>query len=182
MVRNWDLRGDDVNKAKRILDNMDKKDACAVCSEIGTIDENAAPLKQARYIHALLNTAETMKINMTDPMRRCGGCCLSANAVKTAKKLYAKSDDIPAFLELLNEADIGGRNLHLSGDKIIAVYTKCYCNIPKKVEHIHKTYCECSAGWYQNLFSAVFEKDVTVQIVDTIANSASVCTFEISGF
>lgn len=32
------------------------------------------------------------------------------------------------------------------------------------------------------LFSEVFEKSVTVKIVDTIVNGASECTFEISGF
>ena len=97
---------------------------------------------------------------MTNTMRKCGGCCLSANAVKIAKKLYAKSNNLTEFLNLLNEADIGGKNLHISGDKIIAVYKKCYCNIPKKVENLNKNYCECSAGWYMRLFSEVFEKKV----------------------
>lgn len=171
-----------MNKAKRVIENMDKENAVAVCSEIGTIDEKATPLKQARYINDILNTAETMDICMTDTMRKCGGCCLSANAVKTARKLYAKSNDITEFLTLLNEADIGGKNLHMSGDKIIAVYKKCYCNIPKKIKNINKNYCECSAGWYLKLFSEVFEKNVTVKIVDTITNGAPECTFEISGF
>lgn len=85
-------------------------------------------------------------------------------------------------MNLLNEADIDGKNLHISGDKIIAVYKKCYCNIPKKVENLNKNYCECSAGWYMRLFSEVFEKNVNVEIVDTIVNGASKCTFEISGF
>ena len=171
-----------MNKAKRVIENMDKENAVTVCSEIGTIDEKATPLKQARYINDILNTAETMDICMTDTMRKCGGCCLSANAVKTARKLYAKSNDITEFLTLLNEADIGGKNLHMSGDKIIAVYKKCYCNIPKKIENINRNYCECSAGWYMKLFSEVFEKNVTVKIVDTITNGAAECTFEISGF
>lgn len=35
---------------------------------------------------------------------------------------------------------------------------------------MNKTYCECSAGWYQKLFSEVFEKEVSVKIVDTIVN------------
>lgn len=43
-----------MNKAKRIVDNMDSENAFAVCSEIGIIDENATPLKQARYINELL--------------------------------------------------------------------------------------------------------------------------------
>lgn len=62
------------------------------------------------------------------------------------------------------------------------VYAKCYCNIPKKVDTMNKQYCECSAGWYERLFSEVFEKDVEVQIIDTIINGANECTFEISGF
>ena len=45
-----------MNKAKRIVDNMDSENAFAVCSKIGFIDENATPLKQARYINELLNT------------------------------------------------------------------------------------------------------------------------------
>ena len=76
-----------MNKAKRIVDNMDSENAFAVCSEIGIIDENATPLKQARYINELLNTTESMKIYMTDTMRKCGGCCLSTNAIKIAKKI-----------------------------------------------------------------------------------------------
>ena len=171
-----------MNKAKRIIDNMDRENAAAISSVIGTIDENATPLKPARYINDILNTAENMNICMTNTMRKCGGCCLSANAVRIAKKLYAKSDNITEFLNLLNEADIGGRNLHISDGKIIAVYKKCYCNIPKKVDNLNKNYCECSAGWYMRLFSEVFEKKVNVEIVDTIVNGASECTFEISGF
>lgn len=107
---------------------------------------------------------------------------LYGKRVWIAKKLYAKSNNITEFLNLLNEADIDGKNLHISGDKIIAVYKKCYCNIPKKVENLNKNYCECSAGWYMRLFSEVFEKNVNVEIVDTIVNGASECTFEISGF
>lgn len=175
-------RGYKVNKAKRVIDNMDEENALAICSHIGVIDENATPLKQARYMNDILDTAEEMNICMTDTMHKCGGECLSANAIKIAKKLYAKSKDVAEFLQLLNEADIGGKNLHISGDKIIAVYKKCYCNIPKKVEHMNKNYCECSAGWYMKLFSEVFEKNVAVQIVDTIVGGASECTFEISGF
>lgn len=171
-----------MNKAQRILDHLSREDAAAIGSELGTIDAQATPLKQARYIRDMLNAAERMRIDMTEPMRQCGGCCLSANAVKTARKLYAKSGSVAAFLELLNEADIGGRHLRLSGNSIIAVYKTCLCNIPKKVEHLSKSYCECSAGWYRRLFSEAFDKQVSVKIVDTIVNGAAECTFEISGF
>lgn len=47
-----------MNKAKRLVENMEPESASAICSEIGTIDENATPLKQARYINDILNTAD----------------------------------------------------------------------------------------------------------------------------
>lgn len=133
IIKYQQFGGDNLHKAKRIIDNIDKENAIAICSKIGFIDEKATPLKQARYINDILNVTEKMNICMTNTMRKCGGCCLSANAVKIAKKLYAKSNSITEFLNLLNEADIGGKNLHVSGDKIIAIYKKCYCNIPKKL-------------------------------------------------
>ena len=33
---------------------------------------------------------------------------------------------------------------------------------------INLKHCECSAGWYMGLFSEVFEKSVTITIVDTM--------------
>ena len=78
-------------------------------------------------------------------------------------------------LELFYEAEE-------ENERAIAVYKKCYCNIPKKVENMNKKYCECSAGWYMRLFSEVFEKSVTVTIVDTIVNGAAECVFEISDY
>ena len=71
-----------MNKAKRLINNMDSEHSSAICSAIGTIDENATPLKQARYINDFLNAADRMGICMTDTMRKCGGCCISANAIK----------------------------------------------------------------------------------------------------
>ena len=64
----------------------------------------------------------------------------------------------------------------------LLLYTKNVIVIPKKVENMNKKYCECSAGWYMRLFSEVFEKSVTVTIVDTIVNGASECVFEISDY
>lgn len=49
--------GHKMNKATRLMENMDKKDAGVLSSKIGAIDENATPLKQARFINTVLNTA-----------------------------------------------------------------------------------------------------------------------------
>ena len=46
-----------MNKALRILQNMDEPAAATVRARIGDIDLPATPRKQAAYIHQLLNTA-----------------------------------------------------------------------------------------------------------------------------
>ena len=171
-----------MNKAKRVIENLAAEKASEICSQIGVIDEKANAKNQAKYINQILNTAENLNICMADTMRKCGGCCLSASVIKTAKKLYKKSNNIEEFLNALNDAGLGGGNLHISGEKIIGIYKSCYCNIPKQIENMNKSYCECSAGWYKRLFSEVFERSVMVKIVDTILNGAAECTFEISDF
>ncbi|MDD6036320.1 MAG: DUF6144 family protein [Lachnospiraceae bacterium] len=171
-----------MNKARRVVENMEIENVSVICSELGMIAENATPLKQAKYINEILNTAENMNICMVETMRKCGGCCLSANLIEQAKKLHNNANNITEFLDSLNEKHIGGGNLHISEGKIIGIYKECYCNIPKQIEKINKGYCECSAGWYTKLFSEVFEKKVTVKILDTIVNGAMECRFEISDY
>ena len=171
-----------MNKALRILQNMDEPASAAIRARIGDIDAAATPRKPAAYIHQLLNTACDLCIDMTAPMRRCGGQCLSSSAVKTAKKLRAKAGDTAEFLRLLNEANLGGGQLRIESGRIIAVYTRCFCNIPKAAKQLNPRYCECSAGWYQRLFTEAFGRPVSVRILETIVGGASQCTFEITDF
>jgi len=112
-------------------------------------------------------------------MRSCGKLCISNNAIKIARQLYSRCNSIEEFLEKLNEADIGGRYLHIENERIIGIYKKCYCSIPKKVTTMNKIYCECSAGWFETLFSEVLGKEVNVKILNTIINGATECVFEI---
>jgi predicted hydrocarbon binding protein len=84
------------------------------------------------------------------------------------------------FLKFLNENHTGGGYLHIKNNKIIALYDRCYCGILKSAKDISPIYCECSAGWFEKLFSSVFEKEVDVKRIDTILNGADKCTFEIS--
>ena len=55
----------------------------------------------------------------------------------------------------------------------------CYCDIPYEAKKLNPLYCQCSAGWFQRLFSEVFEKPVAVKMINTITNGANECTFEI---
>lgn len=116
------------NKAKRLFCNLNESEQAIIYESLGEIDEQATHLKQARYINNLLDIAQEQAFEIETALRKCGGCCLSNNAIKIARKLYGKATSVEEFLTFLNEADIGGKHLHLKDGKIIAIYKKCYCN------------------------------------------------------
>lgn len=168
-----------MNKATRILENMISDDKKIITAALGEISENADTDRQAQYINDLLNYAEAKDIPMQDVMRKCGGSCLTKEVIDLAKNIYEKSDDISQFLASMNDIGIGGKNLHIENGKVIAIYKNCYCDIPYKTQNLNPLYCQCSAGWFQHLFSEVLGKPVSVKKVDTITNGAKECTFEI---
>lgn len=168
-----------MNKATRILENMISDDRKIMTAALGEISENADPDRQAQYINDLLNYAEAKDVPMQDVMRKCGGSCLTKEVIDLAKDIYEKSVDISEFLAGMNDIGIGGKNLHIANGKVIAIYKSCYCDIPYKTQNLKPLYCQCSAGWFQHLFSEVLGKPVSVKKVDTITNGAKECTFEI---
>lgn len=170
-----------MNKAKRVLENMTSNEKKKILTTLGNITDNADLGRQAQYINELLNFAEANEIPMQDTMRKCGGNCLTKDVIELAKKIYEKSSTIDEFLSGLNEIGIGGGNLCMENKKIIAIYKNCYCDIPYKTKKLSPSYCQCSAGWFQYLFSEVFGKSISVHIIDTITNGAKECSFEIDG-
>lgn len=168
-----------MNKATRILSNMSSDNCRTIMTALGEISEHADLCTQAQYINDLLNYAETNDIPMQGVMYKCGGNCLAKEIIELAKDIYEKSSSMDEFLAGMNDIGIGGKNLHMGNGKIIAIYKNCYCDIPQEVQKCNPSYCQCSAGWFYHLFSAVLGKTVSVKIVNTITNGAKECTFEI---
>lgn len=168
-----------MNKATRILANMIPEERETVIAAIGEISDDADLSRQAQYINDLLNLADKKNLSIQNTMRKCGGNCLSEEAIKLAKEIYDKSSTLEEFLTEMNHIGIGGKNLHIKNNKVIAVYKNCYCDIPYETQKLNPSYCQCSVGWFQRLFSEVSGKPVSVHTIDTIANGAEECTFEI---
>ena len=168
-----------MNKAIRILENMTLDDRERIVTTLGDISETEDLSRQAQYINDLLNYAETNMMPMQNTMRKCGGNCLGKEAIELAKNIYEKASTIDEFLVSMNDMGIGGGNLHIEYNKVIAIYKNCYCDIPYETKKLNPLYCQCSAGWFQSLFSEVFGKPVSVKIFNTITNGANECTFEI---
>jgi predicted hydrocarbon binding protein len=113
-------------------------------------------------------------------MKPCGRQCIPDNFIARAKSIYEEAESVDDFLNLLNKTRIGGGKLHIRDGKIIGIYDKCYCGIAKKIKGLSPLFCHCSEGWYEQLFSSVFEKPVEVKKVRTVLDGSDICEFEIS--
>lgn len=147
----------------------------------GSLDDNATQKKQFQYVKCMLSEIENNYGSkfIAKIMKPCGHQYISNATINKAKATYKKSENLEDFLRLLNEQHIGGENLHIKGDKIIGIYNKCYCGFPKQIKGMSYEYCNCSAGWFEKLFSYVFEKNVEVKKIQTILEGSDKCVFEI---
>ena len=113
-------------------------------------------------------------------MKPCGRQCIPQIFITRAKTIYEESDSIEDFLSRLNKTRIGGGQLHLKDEKVVGIYDKCYCGLVNKLKGLSPLYCYCSAGWYEQLFSSVFDEPVEVEKIATIPDGADHCEFEIT--
>ena len=173
------------NKAQRILESVKINAGTEIYDNIintyGILEEKASPNKQAKYIQDLLSDLENSCGSETvlKVMKPCGHQCISNTAIMKAKELYSKVESLEDLLKLLNENHIGGGKLHIKDRSIIGVYDSCYCGIAKQAKGLSACYCNCSAGWFEKLFSSVLEKDIEVKKLQTILGGSDQCIFEI---
>jgi predicted hydrocarbon binding protein len=152
-----------------------------VISSYGSVEDKLTPTKQSKLVKGILNELESNcdQDMIAKIMKPCGHKCISNGKIAKAKEIYKKSESLEHFLELLNEQHIGGGLLYVKDGKIIAIYSECYCGLPKYVKGMPASLCNCSVGWLERLFSLVFEKELKVKKIHTVLEGASQCLFEI---
>lgn len=150
--------------------------------DIDEYKNKKTPLQKVRFIRNTMKIMEdTIKPkHLQSIMQKCGMECIGQSLIKKAKTIYNDSTFLKSFLKKLNENHIGGGHLELNGNVIDASYTKCYCgSVSKTKESISLNYCYCSTGWYKKLFEEVLQKEIKVELIQSIINGADCCTFKI---
>ena len=153
-----------------------------VTAACGILGDQLTPTAQAKYVTTLILELSRLCTpnKILEIMRPCGHQCISAYVVETAKKLYADSTDMSDFLQKLNDRRIGGGQLRLEDGHIVGIYDKYYCGLAKSAKKLLPNYCECSAGWFEKLFSSVLGKDIVVIRRGTVLSGEPECTFQIN--
>jgi predicted hydrocarbon binding protein len=113
-------------------------------------------------------------------MRQRGRGCFSTWVLDSAREHLENAADLDDLLARLNLANIGGGRLEKDSDTITGSYASCPCPLVNAAQvPISATYCECSCGWYQELFETFLGRPVQVELVDSIAHGAESCSFVI---
>jgi predicted hydrocarbon binding protein len=113
-------------------------------------------------------------------MEACGRRCIGASTLGKARSIQREAQDLEDLLRRLNKAHLGGGHLQLEGGVIHAAYDRCYCgSVSKTKEDFSASYCQCSCGWYRQLFETLLERPVEVDLLSSIIQGDERCRFVI---
>jgi len=127
-----------------------------------------------------LGTGATIAI-----MRACGSKCCGTGQRNTARRLYQAAGTMERFLDKISRHDVKAGDLTytlIDENTIIAEHNRCFC---QQVAHCSTrfetlTYCQCSAEFNRQFFSAALDRDVRAEILQSIIGGAESCKFKIT--
>jgi hypothetical protein len=138
------------------------------------------PTQKAHFLHDLMDVFD-QKVDAgtrREIMQACGRQCIGASTLKKARHFAREAKDIDDLLARMNAAHMGGGRLKRVGNVIHAGFDRCYCGSVSKTKKIFSpTYCQCSCGWYQQLFETLLEKPVQVDLLGSIIMGDPRCQF-----
>jgi hypothetical protein len=145
-----------------------------------TYSMQTTPQQKARCIHGMMDVLdrEVDEETRREIMEAGGRRCIGASTLEKAHRLQKEAHDLDDLLVRLNDAHIGGGHLLLKGSVIHATYDSCYCGAVKKTKvPFSATYCQCSCGWYRQLFETLLDRPVEVELVGSIIQGDECCQF-----
>lgn len=95
-------------------------------------------------------------------------------------KYLNKADTIEEFVNTFNQNETFAFMKYISDNRILFCYPECYCACVKRVpKELSKTWCYCTLGNAEGIFSKVFKKDVKVTLLESIKTGAAQCVIEV---
>lgn len=113
-------------------------------------------------------------------LEACGRNCLPKSVVQRARALRREHADVDAWVTAMNAEHLAGGHLEREGETIHGRYERCYCSLAKGGgKGLSPTFCQCSRGWLEELFSQALAQPVHVEMRQTVVGGAPDCRFDI---
>ncbi len=95
-------------------------------------------------------------------------------------KYLKQSDKIEDFVRLFNERESFASLEYLSEHKLRFIYPQCYCACVKRdPRQLSKAWCYCTLGNAEGIFQEVFQKEVKVDLLESIKTGGNRCVIEV---
>lgn len=95
-------------------------------------------------------------------------------------KYLNRANSIEEFVNLFNQNETFASMEYVSDNRILFCYPECYCSCVKRIpQKLPKTWCYCTLGNAEGIFSKVFKKDVKVTLLESIKTGADRCVIEV---
>lgn len=150
--------------------------------------EEKYPLSKSADIEKKFEWAKTVCSYMeenfdTDKIIEIRKACRCNDGKSIANKLLKylnKANSIEDFVKSFNKNETFAFMEYISDNKILFCYPECYCACVKRVpKELSKTWCYCTLGNAEGIFSSVFNKNVKVSLLESIKTGAEKCVIEV---
>lgn len=170
--------------ALRLVDSLNRHAGQEKAAEF----EGKYPLSKSANIEKKLewakNACDFLEHNFdTDTIVKIRKACRCNDGKSIAGKLqkYLKqANNIQDFTDDFNQNETFASLEYISEHKLLFCYPACYCACVKRVpQTLSKTWCYCTLGNAEAIFSEVFRKEVTVTLRESIKTGADRCVIEV---
>lgn len=107
--------------------------------------------------------------------------CNDGKSIANKLSKYLRSaSSIEEFVDKFNESETFAQMEYKADRHILFCYPVCYCACVKRVpQELSRTWCYCTLGNAEGIFSRVFQKDVEVTLVQSIKTGADRCIIDV---
>ncbi len=193
----WDSRLE--KNLNRVLDDKEKSNSIMKHREMFSIETSKE--EKTLWIKSVIAKLdkETDNYQKYDILSSCAHK-FSQKRIDKLRDIYEKTENVDAVIEEMHKDYLWYENptreggviyttkipVNLEGYKNAKTLEEkkrnyCHCSLVRDYwdEGISPTFCNCSAGWYRQIWEGIFKKPVRIEILKTLLRGDETCEFAI---
>jgi len=193
----WDSRLQ--KNLNRVLDDKEKSNSIMKYREMFSIETSKA--KKSLWIKGVIEELdkETDNYQKYDILSSCAHE-FSQKRIDNLRDIYEKTESVDAVIEEMHKDYLWYENPMRQGGVIYTTkipvnldgyknaktleekkHNYCHCSLVRDYwdEGISPTFCNCSAGWYRQIWEGILKKPVRIEILKTLLRGDETCEFAI---
>lgn len=134
---------------------------------------------RAWILHAVTELSQRVDgATCREVLAACGRRCFPERLGSRARELWCATPTVRAFAEAMHEVFPPVR---VEEADLVVVYPRCYCEQIAGVppSDVPDVYCDCSAGWVEELFRRAAGINAHVETRSTIVRGGTECRFRV---